>query len=130
MKTYKAIVSFGDGKPFESAIEAKTGATAHDKGFILHPGARSIQIVGVLKEEEPLPLIQVEHPLFSEPVLELPKPFLTTRVFSSISDSVRDDKISHAIKLRKKGLSYSRIAAEVDAGITTVRKWMFDAKVP
>jgi hypothetical protein len=65
MKTYKAIVSFGDGKPFESAIEAKTGATAHDIGFSLHPGARSIQIVGVLKEEK-LAARRVKHPLFTD----------------------------------------------------------------
>ena len=129
MKTYKAIVSFGDGKPFESTIEAKTGATAHDMGFRLHPGARSIQIVGVLKEELPAPR-QLIHPLFSDPVMEPPRQLLTTRLFPAISDSVRDEKIAHAIKLRNRGLSYSRIAAEVDAGITTVRKWMFDAKIP
>jgi hypothetical protein len=98
-------------------------------GFRLHPGARAIQIVGVLKEEPPAPR-QLIHPLFSDPVMEPPRQLLTTRLFPAISDSVRDEKIAHAIKLRNRGLSYSRIAAEVDAGITTVRKWMFDAKVP
>jgi hypothetical protein len=129
MKTYKAIVSFGDGKPFESTIEAQTGAIAHDMGFRLHPGARSIQIVGVLKEELPAPR-QLIHPLFSDPVMEPPRRLLTTRWFPTVEDSVRDEKIAHAIKLRNKGLSYARIAAEVDAGVTTVRKWMFDAKIP
>ena len=128
MRTYKAIVSFGDGKPFESTIEAKTGATAHDMGFRLHPGARSIQIVGVLKEEIPVSH-QLPHPLFSDPIVEAPRQILTTRWFPTVEDSVRDEKIAHAIKLRNKGLSYARIAAEVDAGITTVRKWMFDAKI-
>ena len=129
MKTYKAIVSFGDGKPFEAAIEAKTGAAAQDLGFKLHPGARTVQIVGVLKEDLPSPR-RVEHPLFSEPVMLPPKQLLTTRLFPTISDSMRDEKVAHAIKLRNKGLSYSKIASEVGAGITTVRKWMWDAKVP
>jgi hypothetical protein len=128
MKTYKAIVSFGDGKPFESAIEAKTGATAQDKGFILHPGARSIQIVGVLSEDAPqVPLQQLmySHPLFTDE-----ESVLTRSRTNFRSHVYRDNLIEQAIKMRKGGMSYSKIATDLSVGKTTVRKWMFDAKVP
>ena len=53
MKTYKAVVSFGDGKPVETTIEAKNGLEAQDAGFRAHPGARQVRIVGVISKDKP-----------------------------------------------------------------------------
>jgi len=49
-KTYKILVSFGDGKPVESTIEAQNGILAQDKALAAHPGARSIRVVGVVSQ--------------------------------------------------------------------------------
>ena len=70
MKVYKAIVSFGDGKPLETTIEAKNGLEAQDARFRAHPGARQIRIVGVISEDKPeVPVRQLlhSHPLFGDP---------------------------------------------------------------
>lgn len=70
MKVYKAVVSFGDGKPLETTIEAKNGIEAQDAGFRTHPGARQIRIVGVISEDKPeVPVRQLlhSHPLFGDP---------------------------------------------------------------
>ena len=42
----------------------------------------------------------------------------------------RESMIEKAIKLRKGGWSDLAIARELDVGKTTVRKWMWDARVP
>ena len=128
MKTYKAIVSFGDGKPFESAIEAKTGPDAQDAGFRSYPGARQIRIIGVISEDEPqVPIHQLmySHPLFGEPL-----PATTRSRTCFRSHAYRDNLVDEAIKLRNRGISYSKIASQLEVGKTTVRKWMFDAKIP
>jgi len=128
MKTYKAIVSFGDGKPFETTIEAKNGLDAQDVGFRSHPGARQIRIVGVISEDQPQVPIQelmYSHPLFGDPV-----PVQTKSRTCFRSHAYRDNLVEEAIKLRNRGLSFSRIASQLEVGKTTVRKWMFDARVP
>ena len=93
LKTYQILVSFGDGKPVESTIEARDGILAQDLAFAKYPGARSIRILGVLsvrdlspkrqfsfKPRPPvvvpaeIPLskliieedVQIPHPLFDE----------------------------------------------------------------
>lgn len=134
MKTYNVIVSFGDGKPLETTIEAKNGIDAQDVGFRAHPGARQIRIVGVIAEELPPPPPEVEHPLFSEPYFlepePKPKPIQLTTSRRGPKLVKRESMIEEAIKLRKGGWSYLAIARELDVGKTTVRKWMWDARVP
>jgi hypothetical protein len=69
MKTYNAVISFGDGCPFETTIEARNGQEAQDVGFRDHPGARQVRIVGVAFEDQPkVPLQQLlhSHPLFTD----------------------------------------------------------------
>ena len=46
LKTYKAVVSFGDGKPKETFITAKNGAEAVDLLLFSHPGARNVYLHG------------------------------------------------------------------------------------
>jgi hypothetical protein len=128
MKTYKVIVSFGDGKPLETTIEAKNGLDAQDVGFRSHLGARQIRILGVISEDQPQVPVQellYSHPLFGDPVPARPKSRTCFR-----SHAYRDNLVEEAIKLRNKGLSFTRIASQLEVGKTTVRKWMFDAKVP
>jgi hypothetical protein len=134
MKTYKVIVSFGDGKPLETTIDAKNGIAAQDLGFRSHPGARQIRIVGVLAEELPPPPPEVEHPLFSEPYFLEPtpkrEPVQLTRSRKGPKLMKRESLIEEAVKLREGGWSYLAIARELDVGKTTVRQWMWEARVP
>ena len=64
VKTYKILVSYGDGKPVESTIKATNGIKAQDKALAANPGARSIRIVGVVsqKVEQPLVKIPIQRP--------------------------------------------------------------------
>jgi hypothetical protein len=126
MKTFNAVISFGDGRPFETTIEAKNGQEAQDVGFKSHPGARVVRIVNVLSEQLPPPPPKpAPHQFFQEQAVITSKPRGDGR-FTYARDAV----IAKAIKLRKGGMSYLKIAAELDVSKTTVRKWMFEAKVP
>lgn len=130
MKTYKAIVAFGDGNPLETTIKAKNGLEAQDVGFRTHPGARQIRIVGVIAEEKPELIIQQKvpvHPLFGAPEQEYIKPQFKTNFGTHPH---KDRLLEEAIKLRKLGLSYSKIASQLGVGKTTVRTWLAGAELP
>ena len=125
MNTYKAVVSFGDGRPFETTIEAKNGQEAHDAGFKVHPGARVIRILGVFSEQ--LPSVPKTAPdLF----IEKKTVTASCRRGGSCFPFAKKKVIEKAIELRKDGMSYLNIALELGVGKTTVRKWMLNAKVP
>lgn len=64
MKTYKVLVSFGNGLPKESTVRAKSGALAQEEGFRAFPGARDVRILGVIAEDIPEPPKKKPHPLF------------------------------------------------------------------
>lgn len=125
MKTYKVVVAFGDGKPLETTITAKNCQDVQDVGFRSHPGARSIRLVSMLSEELPPVKQKPPHVFFSEEAVITSKPRGDAR-----STPARTAIVERAIKMRKGGMSYSKIADDLDVGKTTVRKWMFDAKVP
>lgn len=126
MKTYKAVISFGDGRPFETTIEAKNGQAAQDAGFKAYPGARVVRISGILSERLPAnPPKPTPHVFFEEPT-----PVTTNSLKKSSFLLSRDELVAEAIKLRKRGLSYLKISTELSVGKTTVRRWMFEAKVP
>ena len=125
MNTYKAVVSFGDGRPFETTIEAKNGQEAHDAGFRVHPGARVIRIVGVLSE----PLSPTPKTVIN-PTVEKKSVTASYRRGDSCFPFAKKKVIATAINLRNSGMSYFKISLELGVGKTTVRKWMFEAKVP
>jgi hypothetical protein len=125
MKTYKAVVSFGDGRPFETTIEAKNGQDAHDAGFRAHPGARVIRILGVFSEHlPPTPKIAPNPPI------EKQSATVSSRRGGSCFPFAKNKVIAKAIELRNSGMSYFKISLELGVGKTTVRKWMLNAKVP
>ena len=69
MKTYNAVISFGDGRPFGTTIKAKNGQDAQDAGFKAYPGARQIRIVNVAFEDQPqvsTHQLMYSHPLFTD----------------------------------------------------------------
>ena len=125
MNTYKAVVSFGDGRPFETTIEAKNGQEAHDAGFRVHPGARVIRILGVLSEHLPsTPKAAINPTVEKKPVTA------SYRRGGSCFPFAKKKVIATAIDLRNSGMSYLKISLELGVGKTTVRKWMLNAKVP
>ena len=125
MKTYKVVVAFGDGKPLETTITAKNCQDVQDVGFRSHPGARSIRLVSMLSEELPPVQQRLPHPFFDDVAVITSKPRGNARFTPG-----REATVEQAIKMRKGGMSYSKIATDLSVGKTTVRKWMFDAKVP
>jgi hypothetical protein len=123
LKTYKIIVSFGDGRPVQSTVEAKNGQLAQDLAFAAHPGARSIRIVGIESvREEPKVRRQFvtapeekPHPLFTD---------LTIREVGNYIDADREQKVDECIRLRREGKSYKDIANILNVGKTTVGSWV------
>ena len=117
MKCYRALISFGDGKPLKTILMAKSGAAAQDQGFKSYPGALTVYVYGAITTQDggettpdmsALQQSPANHPLFG---------------------FQKQDKISLAIQLRREGLSYSQIAEKVGAGKTTVRTWMTNMNV-
>jgi DNA invertase Pin-like site-specific DNA recombinase len=79
----------------------------------------------MLSEELPPVPQRQPHPFFDDAVVLTSKPRGNARLTPR-----REATIAQAIKMRKGGMSYSKIATHLSVGKTTVRKWMFDAKVP
>lgn len=132
MKSYKIVASFGDGLPKETTVVARTGTEAQDKGFKQFPGARMIRVVSGTYIEPPpcsAPVKQKEHPLFTDwpprQTTYVPKANWTERR----TPERTAEKAEEAIKLRRKGLSYSKIAAELDVAPTSVRRWVANSNL-
>jgi len=130
IKTYKILVSFGDGKPVESTIEAQNGILAQDKALAANPGARSIRILGVVSERVERPRVQIPslrpdlvvkpkedpvHPLFMD---------VTVSTVKKLEHQDREQKIKECRRLHQRGLSHKAIAAELGVGKTTVGSWL------
>lgn len=50
-KTYRLRIAFGDGKPIEIELAAKSGASACEKAGKEHPCAKSIHLLRVVSKE-------------------------------------------------------------------------------
>lgn len=130
IKTYKILVSFGDGKPVESTIEAQNGILAQDKALAANPGARSIRILGVVSERVERPRVQIPslrpdlvvkpkedsvHPLFTD---------VTVSTVKKLEHQDREQKIKECKRMHQRGLSHKAIASELGVGKTTVGSWL------
>jgi len=110
LKTYNILVSFGDGKPVESTIEARDGILAQDLALAKFPGARSIRIQGVVStrsiapktkpkkrwvarpEPKPEPVITIED-LVTDPDLKVAHPLFDEACFSTSLKQSTDIKL-------------------------------------
>lgn len=131
LKTYKILVSYGDGKPVESKVEATSGLKAQDLALAGHPGARSIRILGIeseriVKPKAKIPIQRPDlvvkekeedkiHPLFTDVSIATVKQFETRD---------RQQKINQCLELFYQGFSYKAIASQLGIGKTTVGKWI------
>jgi len=132
IKTYKILVSYGDGKPVESTVEAQNGILAQDKALAANPGARSIRILGVISEraEPPKPRRQIPilrpdlvvkqkedpiHPLFTD---------VTVSTVKKFEQKDKEQKMQECVRLYENGLSHKAIAQELGVGKTTVGTWL------
>ncbi len=130
-KTYKIIISFGDGKPVESTIEARNGILAQDLALAAHPGARSIRVVGVVSErfEKPVVKIQPQRPnLIVQPKEEEQlHPLFTDTSFCKVKrleEDGRRQQMEECFNLHRSGLSHKTIAGQLGIGKTTVGRWI------
>ena len=121
IKTYRILVSFGDGRPVHSTVEAKHGHQAHDLAFAAHPGARRIDVVGIesVREEArpvlPPKLKPVIHPLFTDTTMDQVQHYVNTE---------KDDKVKECLRLRSSGMTHQGIANILNVGKTTVGDWI------
>ena len=125
LKTYKIVVSFGDGRPVQTTVEAKNGPLAQDLAYAKHPGARSILILGIESvREEPRPKVQLQR---SIPEEEPPHPLFTDTTVAEVNrfiDLNKQNKVKECLKLRRQGLSHKSIAEILGVGKTTVGSWL------
>lgn len=110
---YRVCVAFGDGKPLSTEVSAKSGIEAIDKAKSLHPGARTVHILGL----SDTPPSDVEHPLFDDPVS-------VSTAKADPASYVKQRQIEMCLKLRAEGKSHKAIAGSLGVGKTTVGSWL------
>ena len=119
LKTYKAVVSFGDGKPKETFITAKQGAEASDLLLLTHPGARIVYVLGSAFNS-------VQSP-------ETVKPVVIQRNNSSLTFNStkrvvsRQRLIKEVIECKRNGASYEEISRKFNVNKGTARNWVSNA---
>jgi DNA-binding transcriptional regulator YiaG len=132
IKIYNVRISYGNGNPIESTIEAKNGQQAQDLAMKLNPGARSVYVLGIDSvKEEPPPPIPVQrpdlvvaakedkvHPLFSDATTGQVKRLL------SQAELHKHRQVENVLKMKRQGLSHQKIARELGIGKTTVGTWL------
>lgn len=132
IKIYKVRISFGNGAPVESTIEAKTGQQAQDLALRKNPGARSVYVLGVDSvKEEPPPPIPIQRPdLVVAPAEDKPHPLFTDTTTGQVKRLLKQAElhklrqVESVLTMRKQGLSYQKIARELGVGKTTVGTWL------
>lgn len=139
-KTYKILVSFGDGKPVESTIEARNGILAQDLALVAHPGARSIRVIGIVSKrfEKPVVEIPIQRPnLVVQPKEEEEEeeekihPLFTDTSFTKIKrleEQHKRQKMEECFNLHRSGLSHKTIAGQLGIGKTTVGRWIREVR--
>lgn len=129
---YKVRICFGDGKPLETDIKAKSGIKALDEANKTYPGARNVHVLSV-KQDKPKqqPKIELTSVKPAAPVVdESIHPLFTDVTYDDVKRYINRDKlhrmklIQSAIELKKKGLTHRRIAASLGVGLTTVGTWL------
>ena len=109
-KSYKVRIAFGDGKPVNDVITAKTGLEASDLAKDKHPGARAVHILGLAEDQ-----LADTHPFFSTSAV-------TVNTNQDAEDAER--KLRWCLELRSQGNTHSQIAGILDIGKTTVGRWI------
>ena len=119
LKTYKAVVSFGDGKPKETFITAKNGAEAADLLLLSHPGARNVYLRGSA-------FTSVQSTKVNDPVIKQNNGSSLT--FNSTLRVISKKRlIKEVVDCRRNGVSYEEIAIKFKVNKGTARNWVFNA---
>jgi hypothetical protein len=118
-KTYKAVVSFGDGKPKETFITAKNGAEAVDLLLFSHPGARNVYLHGSAFNS-----VQTTE-VNDSAVIQATVSSLT---FNSTKRVISKQRlIKEVVDCRHNGASYEEIAIKFKVNKGTARNWVSNA---
>jgi hypothetical protein len=121
LKTYKAVVSFGDGKPKETFITAKNGAEAADLLFLSHPGARNVYLHGSAFNS-----VQTTTTTIDDPVIKQNNGSSLT--FNSTKRVISKQRlIKEVVDCRRNGASYEEIAIKFKVNKGTARNWVSNA---
>lgn len=115
-KNFDVRIAMGDGRPKDVVILAKSGQLAQDKARQLHPGARSVYVIGI-NTTVPVPKPKVKR---------TPKPRVKHVFFEPPDDPAMDrsDQIVECVELRLQGKTHSAIAKTLGIGKTTVGRWL------
>lgn len=119
LKTYKAVVSFGDGKPKETFITAKNGAEAADLLLLSHPGARNVYLRGSA-------FTSVQSTKVNDPVIKQNNGSSLT--FNSTLRVISKKRlIKEVVDCQRNGASYEEIAIKFKVNKGTARNWVSNA---
>ena len=119
LKTYKAVVSFGDGKPKETFITAKNGAEATDLLLLSHPGARNVYLQGSAFNS-------VQTTAVNDSVITQNN--RSSLTFNSTKRVISKQRlIKEVVDCRRNGASYEEIAIKFKVNKGTARNWVSNA---
>lgn len=132
IKVYRVRISFGNGTPTESTVEARNGQQAQDVALKQNPGARSVYVLGIDSvKEEPPPPIPIQRPdLIAKQHEEKVHPFFTDTTIGQVkrmlaqSELHKHRQVEKALKLRLQGMTHQKIAKELGVGKTTIGTWL------
>jgi hypothetical protein len=119
LKTYKAVVSFGDGKPKETLVTAKNGAEASDLLLFTNPGARNVYILGAaFNSTQPTKVVECS----------VKRPTSSLSTFKTLKNSLNKQRlIKEVIECKRNGASYAEIAVKFNVNQGTARNWVSNA---
>lgn len=119
MNKYSITVSFGDGNPKTTTIEAANGYEARVKAFDSHPGARNVHVLGlssfVPRKLEPYALLYAKDVVETK---EKKKKIVQVR----LEDNQLNPLVFEVIKLRQEGMSQQKIADKLGISRNAVRR--------
>jgi hypothetical protein len=119
LKTYTAVVSFGDGKPKETFITAKNGAEATDLLFLSHPGARNVYLNGSVFNS--VQTTEVND-------VDVSQNINFSLTFNSTKRVISKQRlIKEVVDCRRNGASYEEIAIKFKVNKGTARNWVSNA---
>lgn len=112
-KTYKVRIAFGDAKPVDTEVTAKSGLEACDLAKVQHPGARNVHLLGLSANQ-----LEDVHPFF---VFKPTKAVINTDTEWA---EEQERKLRWCLKLRTQGKTHLEISKLLGIGKTTVGRWI------
>jgi hypothetical protein len=123
MNLYRITVSFGDGNPHKTTIEAKNGLDAHERARKAYVTARTVHVLGFVSQEQESKEASTSSLVYGCDMFpqakKVPRP--ACRPLASFARGT-DPLLIEVVRLRHEGVSQARIAKTLGVSRSFVRR--------